>query len=66
MKQVLQRMFTMAMFLSSLRGLRCKEQLPRITDEKVLVKYKASFLQNGDVDCATDTAEDTTVGKCRK
>ena len=40
-----------------------KEQLPRITDEKVLVKYKASFLQNGDV-IVTDTAEDTTVGKC--
>ena len=40
-----------------------KEQLPMITDEKVLPKYKASFLQNGDVIVA-DTAEDTTVGKC--
>ena len=40
-----------------------KEQLPMITDEKVLPKYKASFLQNGDVVVA-DTAEDTTVGKC--
>lgn len=40
-----------------------KEQLPMITDEKVLTKYKASFLQNGDV-IVTDTAEDITVGKC--
>ena len=40
-----------------------KEQLPMITDEKVLTKYKASFLQNGDVIVA-DTAEDITVGKC--
>ena len=40
-----------------------KEQLPMITDEKVLPKYKASFLQNGDVIIA-DTAEDITVGKC--
>ena len=40
-----------------------KEQLPMITDEKVLTKYKTSFLQNGDVVVA-DTAEDTTVGKC--
>lgn len=40
-----------------------KEKLPMITDEKVLPKYKASFLQNGDVVVA-DTAEDTTVGKC--
>ena len=40
-----------------------KEQLPMITDERVLSKYKASFLQNGDVIVA-DTAEDSTVGKC--
>ena len=40
-----------------------KEQLPIITDERVLSKYKASFLQNGDVIVA-DTAEDSTVGKC--
>lgn len=40
-----------------------KEQLPMITDEKVLTKYKASFLKNGDVIVA-DTAEDITVGKC--
>ena len=40
-----------------------KEKLPMITDEKVLTKYKTSFLQNGDVVVA-DTAEDTTVGKC--
>lgn len=40
-----------------------KEKLPMITDENVLSKYKASFLQNGDVIVA-DTAEDSTVGKC--
>ena len=40
-----------------------KVQLPTISDESVLTKYKASFLQNGDVIVA-DTAEDTTVGKC--
>lgn len=40
-----------------------KEQLPMITDEKVLTKYKASFLKNGNVIVA-DTAEDITVGKC--
>lgn len=40
-----------------------KEKLPMISDESVLLKYKASFLQNGDVIVA-DTAEDTTVGKC--
>ena len=40
-----------------------REQLPMIKDEKILDKYKASFLQNGDVIIA-DTAEDTTVGKC--
>lgn len=40
-----------------------KVQLPMISDESVLTRYKASFLQNGDVIVA-DTAEDTTVGKC--
>ncbi len=40
-----------------------KVQLPMISDEGVLTKYSASFLQNGDVIVA-DTAEDTTVGKC--
>ena len=40
-----------------------KESLPMITDENILEKYKASFLQNGDVIFA-DTAEDSTVGKC--
>ena len=40
-----------------------REQLPMIKDEMILDKYKASFLQNGDVIIA-DTAEDTTVGKC--
>ena len=40
-----------------------KEKLSMITDENVLSKYKASFLQNGDVIVA-DTAEDSTVGKC--
>ena len=40
-----------------------KEQLPMISDESILTKYKTSFLQNGDVIIA-DTAEDTTVGKC--
>ena len=40
-----------------------EENLPMISDESVLTKYKASFLQNGDVIIA-DTAEDSTVGKC--
>lgn len=40
-----------------------KEKLPMISDKSVLTKYKASFLQNGDVIVA-DTAEDSTVGKC--
>ena len=40
-----------------------KEKLPMISDESVLSKYKASFLQNGDVIVA-DTAEDSAVGKC--
>lgn len=39
------------------------EQLPMIKDDSVVAKYKASFLQNGDVIIA-DTAEDETVGKC--
>ena len=40
-----------------------KEKLPMISDESILKKYKASFLQNGDVIVA-DTAEDSSVGKC--
>ena len=40
-----------------------KEKLPMISDEGILKKYNASFLQNGDVIVA-DTAEDSTVGKC--
>ncbi len=40
-----------------------KEELSMIADEKVLNKYSASFLQNGDVIMA-DTVEDSTVGKC--
>ena len=40
-----------------------EESIPMISDESVLTKYKASFLQNGDVIVA-DTAEDSTVGKC--
>ena len=40
-----------------------KEALPMIMDSSVVAKYKASFLQNGDVIVA-DTAEDKTVGKC--
>ena len=40
-----------------------KEQLPVVSDQSVLIKYRESFLQNGDVIIA-DTAEDTTVGKC--
>lgn len=39
------------------------EQLPMIINEDVVVKYKASFLQDGDIIVA-DTAEDETVGKC--
>ena len=39
-----------------------KEHLPMISDEKILPKYKTSFLQNGDIIVA-DTAEDSTVGK---
>jgi len=37
--------------------------LPYITEDETADKYKASFLQNGDVVIA-DTAEDQTVGKC--
>lgn len=40
-----------------------KERLPFITDSAVVDKYKASFLQDGDIIIA-DTAEDSTVGKC--
>ena len=40
-----------------------KEQLPVVSDQSILIKYRESFLQNGDVIIA-DTAEDTTVGKC--
>lgn len=40
-----------------------KETLPMIADSSIVTKYKASFLQNGDVVMA-DTAEDETVGKC--
>ena len=40
-----------------------KEKLPMISDESILKKYKASFLQDGDVIVA-DTAEDSSVGKC--
>lgn len=39
------------------------EQLPCISSEGILVKFKASFLQDGDIIIA-DTAEDETVGKC--
>ena len=40
-----------------------KEALPMIRDSSILIKYKPSFLQNGDIIVA-DTAEDETVGKC--
>ena len=39
------------------------EQMPNVVDSTVAEKYRASFLQNGDVVFA-DTAEDETVGKC--
>lgn len=39
------------------------EQLPCISSEGILAKFKASFLQDGDIIIA-DTAEDETVGKC--
>ena len=41
----------------------CKTHLPTITDERTIVKYQDSFLQNGDIIVA-DTAEDSSVGKC--
>ena len=37
--------------------------LPKITDRSTVIKYKKSFLKNGDIIVA-DTAEDETVGKC--
>lgn len=37
--------------------------LPAITDESIIIKYKKSFLRNGDIIVA-DTAEDEAVGKC--
>ncbi len=37
--------------------------LPFISDDQAAAKYKASYLQDGDVIIA-DTAEDETVGKC--
>lgn len=40
-----------------------KEKIPFIIDDNCLIKYKASFLVNGDVIIA-DAAEDETVGKC--
>lgn len=40
-----------------------KEVLPYIEDEKVIDKFKNSFLRDGDIVIA-DTAEDETVGKC--
>lgn len=40
-----------------------KEKLPFILDDTFLSKYKASFLNNGDIVIA-DAAEDKTVGKC--
>ena len=40
-----------------------KAELPYISDDTKTDKFKASFLQDGDVIIA-DTAEDETVGKC--
>ena len=40
-----------------------KEKVPYIESREVAKKYKESFLQDGDV-VISDTAEDTTVGKC--
>jgi len=40
-----------------------KEEIPFIENEIFILKYKASYLQNGDVIFA-DAAEDETVGKC--
>ena len=39
------------------------DELPYITDETIVNKFKASFLRDGDIVIA-DTAEDDTVGKC--
>lgn len=39
------------------------EKLPLISNEKIVRKYKTSYLRNGDVIIA-DTAEDETAGKC--
>lgn len=39
------------------------EELPFISDDKIIDKYRSSLLQNGDIIIA-DTAEDLTVGKC--
>ena len=40
-----------------------KEELPFISDDSKVEKFKGSFLHNGDIVIA-DTAEDETVGKC--
>lgn len=40
-----------------------KTNIPYVTDNDLLVKYKDSFLQDGDI-IISDTAEDSTVGKC--
>lgn len=40
-----------------------KEEIPFITDDISLTKYKEAFLVNGDIIIA-DAAEDETVGKC--
>lgn len=39
------------------------EVLPMVMDSSIVAKYKASYLQNGDIIVA-DTAEDEAVGKC--
>lgn len=39
------------------------EELPFISDDKIIDKYRSSLLQDGDIIIA-DTAEDSTVGKC--
>ena len=40
-----------------------KEELPYINNDTLVNKYRASFLENGDIIFA-DAAEDETVGKC--
>lgn len=40
-----------------------KTNIPYVTDNELLIKYKDSFLQDGDI-IISDTAEDSTVGKC--